>query len=346
MKKVSAFIKAKINRVLNCDIKHYIAMLLLVLSYDLAMLVYQLSYERLIQNCIDFGRAFWLYVQRLILQNEDYTIELLPLKILDITRIIPIDFTKLHTKIENFCDIIFTFDNFKKYLWFLYFAFLLVLMAALLAFLFYYVGKIVFESTYLVKTPEEDKHKESKALKFFKKRIENKLICAYLWCKSFVLFLRENSGYLWALLTIWLFNFNLVSVVILLLAIYLYFISCFVISFVFNSLTITVDNGSEFSYCDEMERSNLYKNKQRTKFYYCHPYSSWERGSNENQNSFIRRFIPKGVKMEMYTQKQIDEIVRFMNTYPREILDFGNSEQLFITELQKIGYFSQKYTKI
>ena len=110
--------------------------------------------------------------------------------------------------------------------------------------------------------------------------------------------------------------------------------------------TITVDNGSEFSYYDEMERSNLYKNKQRTKFYYCHPYSSWERGSNENQNSFIRRFIPKGVKMEMYTQKQIDEIVRFINTYPREILDFGNSEQLFITELQKIGYFSQKHTKI
>lgn len=103
--------------------------------------------------------------------------------------------------------------------------------------------------------------------------------------------------------------------------------------------TITVDNGTEFSYCDEMERSSLYKNKQRTKFYYCHPYSSWERGSNENQNAFIRRFIPKGVKMESYTQKQIDEITKFINTYPREILNFKNSKCLFVEELQKIGFF-------
>ena len=100
--------------------------------------------------------------------------------------------------------------------------------------------------------------------------------------------------------------------------------------------TITVDNGSEFSYCDEMERSILYKGKKRTKFYYCHPYSSWERGSNENQNSFIRRFIPKGSKMENYTQKQIDEIAKFINSYPRELFDFRNSEQLFLEELDKI----------
>ena len=100
--------------------------------------------------------------------------------------------------------------------------------------------------------------------------------------------------------------------------------------------TITVDNGSEFSYCEEMERSILYKGKKRTKFYYCHPYSSWERGSNENQNSFIRRFIPKGSKIENYTQKQIDEIAKFINSYPRELFDFKNSEQLFLEELEKI----------
>lgn len=103
--------------------------------------------------------------------------------------------------------------------------------------------------------------------------------------------------------------------------------------------SITVDNGSEFSYCEEMERSSLYKNSQRTKIYYCHPYSSWERGSNENQNAFIRRFIPKGAKMENYTQKQIDEIVKFINTYPREIFEYKNSEFVFIQELQNIGYF-------
>ena len=45
--------------------------------------------------------------------------------------------------------------------------------------------------------------------------------------------------------------------------------------------TITVDNGSEFSAAEEMERSAVNKTIPRTKVYFCHPYSSWERGSNE-----------------------------------------------------------------
>ena len=57
--------------------------------------------------------------------------------------------------------------------------------------------------------------------------------------------------------------------------------------------SITVDNGPEFSDFEGMEKSrrNL---KHRTKLYYCHAYSSYERGSNENQNKMIRRWIPKG----------------------------------------------------
>ena len=59
--------------------------------------------------------------------------------------------------------------------------------------------------------------------------------------------------------------------------------------------SITVDNGSEFADWEGMERSRRSK-KKRTKIYYCHPYSSWERGSNENQNKLVRRHIPKGRK--------------------------------------------------
>ncbi len=106
--------------------------------------------------------------------------------------------------------------------------------------------------------------------------------------------------------------------------------------------TITVDNGSEFSYCDEMESSSIYKNKKRTQFYYCHPYSSYERGSNENQNAFIRRFLPKGTEFETISQKRIDEIAEFINTYPRELFDFNNSENLFLCELHKLNFFSKK----
>ena len=110
--------------------------------------------------------------------------------------------------------------------------------------------------------------------------------------------------------------------------------------------TITVDNGSEFAFCDEMESSSLYKNKKRTKFYYCHPYSSWERGSNENQNTFIRRFIPKGTPLEPFSQKRIDEIASFINTYPRELFNFNNSENLFLCELHKLDFFDEKIQNI
>lgn len=110
--------------------------------------------------------------------------------------------------------------------------------------------------------------------------------------------------------------------------------------------TVTVDNGTEFSFCDEMENSIIYKNKKRTKFYYCHPYSSWERGSNENQNGFIRRFIPKGTPLEPISQKRIDEIADFINTYPREIFNFNNSENLFLCELHKLDVFHEKIINI
>lgn len=68
--------------------------------------------------------------------------------------------------------------------------------------------------------------------------------------------------------------------------------------------TISVDNDSEFMDVAGMERSCRTK-KPRTKVYYCHPYSSWERGSNENANAIIRRFIPKGTPIESYSAKEV-----------------------------------------
>lgn len=100
--------------------------------------------------------------------------------------------------------------------------------------------------------------------------------------------------------------------------------------------TITVDNGSEFNFTAQMERSCLTKRK-RTKIYYCHPYSSWERGSNENQNGMIRRFVPKGTSIHPYSQDDLNRISEWMNTYPRKIFDGASSQELFEIELQKIG---------
>ena len=99
--------------------------------------------------------------------------------------------------------------------------------------------------------------------------------------------------------------------------------------------SITFDNGTEFSNTNGMEFSP--SGKQRTTVYYCHPYCSSERGSNENQNGFIRRFIPKGTAISKYTPGEIKEIQDFINYYPRGIFDYKSSAALFESELQKIG---------
>ena len=67
--------------------------------------------------------------------------------------------------------------------------------------------------------------------------------------------------------------------------------------------TITVDNGREFMDVEGMERSRRNK-KPRTSIYYCHPYSSYERGSNENQNKLVRRHIPKGTNFDGISKKK------------------------------------------
>ena len=87
-------------------------------------------------------------------------------------------------------------------------------------------------------------------------------------------------------------------------------------------LTLTVDNGSEFADYNGMK-------KVVPEIYYCHPYSSYERGSNENHNKLVRRFFPKGESMASKTQTDADEASRFMNNLPRRILGYFTPQQLF-----------------
>jgi len=83
--------------------------------------------------------------------------------------------------------------------------------------------------------------------------------------------------------------------------------------------SITGDNGPEFSNVTGLEQSVLTK-QLRTQLFFAHPYSSYERGTNENHNGIIRRFIPKGSDIGFCTKKRIREIQNWMNTYPRRIL--------------------------
>jgi transposase, IS30 family len=96
--------------------------------------------------------------------------------------------------------------------------------------------------------------------------------------------------------------------------------------------SITADNGSEFLDVEAMEQSALSK-KRRTRLFYAHAYASWERGSNENGNRMIRRFIAKGRDISTFTRKQVQQIEEWINNYPRKILQFQTAEERYITEL-------------
>lgn len=99
--------------------------------------------------------------------------------------------------------------------------------------------------------------------------------------------------------------------------------------------SITVDNGSEFSNVQGMEKS-IYRG-QRTKFFYCHPYSSWERGTNERMNREIRRKLPKGTDLSLVSQKRVQEVEDWINEYPRPVLNFATANELFNAEISKIS---------
>jgi IS30 family transposase len=91
--------------------------------------------------------------------------------------------------------------------------------------------------------------------------------------------------------------------------------------------TITVDNGTEFLNADQIERSCMSRRRQRTQLFYAHPYSAYERGTNENMNRMIRRFIPKGADISKYTKQEIKRIEQWLNTYPRKILDYRTPQE-------------------
>jgi len=101
--------------------------------------------------------------------------------------------------------------------------------------------------------------------------------------------------------------------------------------------SITVDNGHEFSDCEGMERSFLHPEEKRTKIYYCHPNCPGERGSNEKQNQMIRWFFPKGTDFTHVPDHVIQKAIDWINNYPRLLLDWHSSNELFQTFLESCG---------
>lgn len=90
--------------------------------------------------------------------------------------------------------------------------------------------------------------------------------------------------------------------------------------------SLTCDNGCEFLNFKAIEQSVLHKGK-RCEVFFAHPYCSSERGSNENANRIIRRFIPKGSDISKFTKKKIQKIEDWINALPRKILDDLSAEE-------------------
>lgn len=90
------------------------------------------------------------------------------------------------------------------------------------------------------------------------------------------------------------------------------------------ALTITYDNGSEFSLHEMIERDTA------ATVYSAYPYHSWERGTNENTNGLLRQFFPKKMMFGTLRQKDVDRVVSLINHRPRKRLDYLTPHEVFV----------------
>ena len=93
--------------------------------------------------------------------------------------------------------------------------------------------------------------------------------------------------------------------------------------------TITFDNGTEFARHEDMAKV------LPVDIYFAAPYSSYQRGTNENTNGLIRRYLPKGTSFKPLTQHELDQIVEELNNRPRKCLGFRTPNEVFQEQRKK-----------
>jgi len=95
-------------------------------------------------------------------------------------------------------------------------------------------------------------------------------------------------------------------------------------------VSVTHDNGTEFAHHERL-RDGL-----GMATYFADPYSSWQRGSNENRNGMIRRYLPKRCEIRMDMAKEVREIVDEINNRPMRVLDYRTPAEAFADELLEL----------
>jgi IS30 family transposase len=87
--------------------------------------------------------------------------------------------------------------------------------------------------------------------------------------------------------------------------------------------TLTYDNGTE------MAQHKLFTKNTKIQVYFAHPYSPWERPTNENSNGLIRDYFPKGTDFSKVTKKRLKEVQNELNERPRKVLEMQTPKEVF-----------------
>jgi len=86
--------------------------------------------------------------------------------------------------------------------------------------------------------------------------------------------------------------------------------------------TMTFDNGKEFAGFKALEKSVGFC------CYFADPYSSYQRGTNENTNGLLRQFFPKGTDFNEISEKEIDKVAALLNNRPRKCLNYRTPHEV------------------
>jgi len=93
--------------------------------------------------------------------------------------------------------------------------------------------------------------------------------------------------------------------------------------------TMTYDNGTEMAYHKSLT------DQTGMDIYFAHPYSSWERGTNENTNGLVRRYYPKKTDFNTVTEDQLERLQKRLNNRPRKVLGYYTANEMLQAEINK-----------
>lgn len=95
--------------------------------------------------------------------------------------------------------------------------------------------------------------------------------------------------------------------------------------------TMTHDNGLELA------QHKMFTKQTDIQVYFCHPYSSWERATNENTNGLIRDFWPKGTDFNQLSRYQIKKVQKLLNERPRKVLNWYSPAEVFLDLINQVA---------